>query len=128
MSALRLNALLGAAVVTIGFWLVWSDLPPGLYLLAGGGAAALLLRQGATIPAVWGWATALLGLESLAWPIWTMVQVRLSTAEGAQPTDQEMGLILTAILFGLFSSIFWLTFSYGIFKRMVWKKDEPGAS
>jgi hypothetical protein len=55
----------------------------------------------------------MLGLESLAWPIVTMLQVRFSTAE---PNDQQMGLILTAVLFGMFSSIFWLSFSWGLFK------------
>jgi hypothetical protein len=55
-----------------------------------------------------------------------MLEIRRMTPEGAQPTDQQMGLILTSMLFGLFSSIFWLTFSYGIFKRMVWK--EPATS
>ena len=66
--------------------------------------------------AIWAWVTLLLGLESLAWPIVTMVQVRMVLAE---PTEQQMGGILTAVLFGLVSSIFWLTLSYGIYKRMV---------
>jgi len=35
-----------------------------------------------------------------------------------------MGLILTAILFGLFSSIFWLTFSYGVFKKLRERLEE----
>lgn len=127
MTALKLNVLLGAAVVTVGFWMVWSDLPEPAYLLFAGAAAGLLHWRGRSMPGVWGWATALLGLESLAWPIRTMLEIRQATPEGAQPTDQQMGVILTAMLFGLFSSIFWLTFSYGIFKRMVWKEPD-GAS
>lgn len=128
MTALRLNAALGAAVVTIGFWLVWGDLSPASALLAAFGVAAFLLWRASSISEVWAWSTLLLGVESFAWPVVTMVQVRTATSEGAQPTDQQMGLILTAILFGLFSAIFWLSFSYGIFKRMVWKKPEPGES
>lgn len=76
----------------------------------------LLSWGSASLAAVWAWTTALLGLESLAWPVVTMIQVKLVARE---PTEQEMGAILTAMLFGLFSSIFWLTFSYGIFKKFV---------
>ena len=82
-------------------------------------AAAFLTWQGSSIAVVWAWATLLLGVESLAWPIVTMVQVRMAVAE---PTDEQMGQILIAVLFGLFSSIFWLTFAYGIFK-WVWRKE-----
>jgi len=57
----------------------------------------------------------LLGVESLSWPIVTMVRIRLS---GSEPSEEQMGLILTSVLFGLFSAIFWITFSYGIVKWM----------
>lgn len=124
MGMLQLNAVLGSLVVTLGFWLVWGQLPVLLFALAGVGIAAFLLWRAETIGAIWAWATLLLGLESLAWPIATIVQVKLAGDQGAQPTDEQMGLILTAVLFGLFSSIFWLTFSYGLFKRMVWKQQE----
>jgi hypothetical protein len=43
-----------------------------------------------------------------------MVQVRLATTE---PNDEQMGTILSAVLMGLFSAVFWITFSYGFFKR-----------
>jgi hypothetical protein len=43
-----------------------------------------------------------------------MVQVRSTTTE---PTDEQMGTILSAVLTGLFSAVFWITFSYGFFKR-----------
>ncbi|MGH7473719.1 MAG: hypothetical protein ACREJW_07220, partial [Candidatus Methylomirabilales bacterium] len=46
----------------------------------------------------------------------TMLRVGRSATE---PTEQELGLILTALLFGLVSSIFWLTFSYGIYRRLI---------
>lgn len=123
---LQLNAVLGSLVVTLGFWLVWGQLPALLFALAGVGIAAFLLWRAETIGAVWAWATLLLGLESFAWPVATMVQVKLTSDQGAQPTDEQMGLILTAVLFGLFSSIFWLTFSYGLFKRMGWKQPNAG--
>src|SRR6185436_4967146 len=83
-------------------------------LLIAGGVAGFLIWQGRTIGLVWAWATLLLGLESLAWPIITMVQVRLATTE---PNDEQMGTILSAVLMGLFSAVFWITFSYGFFKR-----------
>lgn len=109
----QLNAILGSLVVTIGFWLMWGEMPFALAVVVALCAAGFLVWQGSTIAAVWAWATLLLGMESLAWPIVTMARVRMAAAE---PTEQQMGQILTAVLFGLFSSIFWLTFAYGIFK------------
>ena len=58
--------------------------------------------------------TLLLGLECLAWPIVTMMQIR---SVGGEPSYAEMGMILSAILMGLFSACFWIAFSYGLFKR-----------
>jgi hypothetical protein len=43
-----------------------------------------------------------------------MVQIRMG---GSQPTEEQMGTILNAVLFGLFSSVFWVTFAFGLFKR-----------
>lgn len=112
----QLNAAIGSLVVTFGLWLVWGEAPVialvVIVLLLG----VFLSWASASLAAVWAWTTALLGVESLAWPIMTMVQVKLAARE---PTEQEMGEMLTAMLFGLFSSIFWLTFSYGIFKKFV---------
>ncbi|MBI5411508.1 MAG: hypothetical protein HZA21_05915 [Nitrospirae bacterium] len=119
----RLNAVLGSLVVTIGFWMTWGEMPPALTVLLALVVAVFLDRQGSMIARVWAWATLLLGLESLAWPIVTMVRIRMASAE---PSDQEMGLILTAVLFGLVSSIFWLTFAYGIFK-WIRRKEAEGA-
>lgn len=113
---LQLNAALGSLVLTFGLWLVWGEAPV-MVLVAFAVLLGLFLSWGsASLAAVWGWTTALLGLESLAWPVVTMLQVKLAARE---PTEQEMGAILTSMLFGLFSSIFWLTFSYGIFKKFV---------
>ncbi len=115
----QLNAVLGSLAVTVGFWLTWGEMPLALTVVVALCAAAFLTWQGSSIAVVWAWATLLLGVESLAWPIVTMVRVRMAVAE---PTDEQMGQILIAVLFGLLSSIFWLTFAYGIFK-WVWRKE-----
>jgi hypothetical protein len=110
----QLNALLGSLIVTAGAWLAWGSFSPWGVALVAGGAAGFLIWQGRTIGLVWAWATLLLGLESLAWPIVTMVQFRSITTE---PTDEQLGTMLSAILMGLVSAVFWITFSYGFFKR-----------
>ena len=110
----QLNALLGSLVVAAGAWLAWDSFSLWEVLLIAGAVAGFLVWQGRTIGLVWAWATLLLGLESLAWPIITMVQVRLATTE---PNDEQMGTILSAVLMGLSSAVFWITFSYGFFKR-----------
>jgi hypothetical protein len=43
-----------------------------------------------------------------------MVQFRSITTE---PTDEQLGTMLSAVLMGLVSAVFWITFSYGFFKR-----------
>ncbi len=109
----RFNAVLAGVAVTIGFWIVWGELPATVAALLAFGLAVALAFLGRTIAAVWAWATLALGLESLAWPIMTMWQLR---GLGPQPSDEAMSQILTAIVGGLFSSIFWLTFAIGIFR------------
>ena len=110
----QLNALLGGLVVAAGAWMAWDSISLwGAFIIAGG-VAGFLVWKGRTIGLVWAWATLLLGLESLVWPIVTMVQVRSITTE---PTDEQMGTILSAALTGLVSAVFWITFSYGFFKR-----------
>jgi len=110
----QLNALLGSLVVAAGAWLAWGSFSPWGVVLVAGGVAGFLVWQGRTIGLVWAWATLLLGLESLAWPIVTMVQFRSITTE---PTDEQLGTMLSAALMGLVSAVFWITFSYGFFKR-----------
>ena len=110
----QINALLGSLVVAAGAWLAWDSFSPWEVFLVAGGVAGFLIWQGRTVGLIWAWATLLLGLESLAWPIVTMVQIRAITAE---PTDEQMGTMLSAVLMGLFSAVFWITFSYGFFKR-----------
>ncbi|HSL04457.1 MAG TPA: hypothetical protein VK901_13095 [Nitrospiraceae bacterium] len=110
----QLNALLGSLVVAAGAWLAWDSLPVWAVFLVAGVVAGFLIWQGRTIGLVWAWATLLVGLESLAWPIVTMVQVRSTATE---PTDEQLGTMLSAGLIGLISAVFWITFSYGFFKR-----------
>ncbi|MEP6958684.1 MAG: hypothetical protein ABI980_08125 [Nitrospirota bacterium] len=110
----QLNALLGSLVVAAGAWLAWDSFAFWEVSLVAAGFAGFLIWQGRTIGLVWAWATLLLGMESLAWPIITMVQVSSITTE---PTDEQMGTILSAVLMGLVSAVFWITFSYGLFKR-----------
>jgi hypothetical protein len=43
------------------------------------------------------------------------VKIRSGTSE---PSDEEMSTILSAVLMGLFSAVFWIAFSYGLFKRV----------
>jgi len=101
-------------IVAAGAWLAWDSFSPWGVFLVAGGVAGFLIWQGRTIGLVWAWATLLLGAESLAWPIVTMVQVRSTTTE---PTDEQMGTILSAVVTGLLSAVFWITLSYGLFKR-----------
>ena len=110
----QLNALLGSLVVAAGAWLAWGSFSSWGVIFIAGGAAGFLIWQGRTIGLVWAWATLLIGLESLAWPINTMVQVRSISAE---PTDEQMETILSAVLTGLLSAVFWITLAYGLFKR-----------
>jgi len=121
MRTTQLHAVLGAIVVTIGFWLVWGGLPLELLVAVALGIAGFLAWQGTTLGRVWAWASLLLGLDSLAWPIVTMIQISRVTE---QPNDQQMGLILTAVVAGLFSSVFWVSFAFGIFRWI--KRQETG--
>lgn len=109
-----LNIGLGTFVAAIGFWLIWGTLMPGAVALWALLVGAVLYWRCHTVTEIWAWATLLLGLESFAWPLQLMMQLQ-STAPG--PSDEEMGTILSAVVLGLFSSVFWLSFAYGLFKR-----------
>ena len=69
----RLHAVLGAVVVTIGFWLAGGELPVVAVAALALAAAGFLAWQGSTIGRVWDWACLLLGAASAAWPIVTMI-------------------------------------------------------
>ncbi len=112
--ATPINAVLASFVVIVGAWLIWGPFSLGWSLAAASGLLLFLLWRGTTIGTIWAWSTLLLGVESLAWPITVMVQMRGSSS---QPSDQEMGLVLNAVLFGLFSSVFWISFAFGLFRR-----------
>ncbi|HEX2055947.1 MAG TPA: hypothetical protein VHF07_05610 [Nitrospiraceae bacterium] len=109
-----INAVLAALVTTVGAWLVWGPFSIGWSLAVGSSIFLFLLWRSATIGTVWAWATLLLGMESFAWPVTTMVGFRSSAN---QPSEEEMGVILNAVLFGLFSSVFWVSFAVGLFRR-----------
>jgi hypothetical protein len=121
-----LNLCLGTFVTTVGFWiLLGGDLQgvvAGWILVAGG----FLWWKARSITEVWAWTTLVLGLESFAWPLQRMIQLKRATET---PSNDEMGEILSAVILGLFSSVFWISFSYGLFKRAGGKgTDSPNGS
>lgn len=110
----QLNAVLGSLVVTVGLWLLIGAFPLTLGLVLTVGLAMLLAWKCPSIGYVWSASTLLLGLESLAWPVIQMVDIQKL---GPEPPLEELQRIFTAVLFGLFSGVFWMTFAYGIYKR-----------
>jgi hypothetical protein len=123
----QLNAGLGSVVVAVGAWLAWDQLSLFGAVLVMAVVAAFLLWRGRTVGLVWAWSTLLLGVECFAWPLITMIQIRSATT---QPSDEQMGTILSAVLMGLFSAVFWIAFSYGLFKRAGGGplSDSPGSA
>lgn len=119
-----LNISLGTAVVAIGFWLLWGTLAPEIIALWVGLVGTFLYWKCRTITEIWAWSTLLLGLESFAWPLQLMIQLK---SVPAGPSDEEMGTILSAVVLGLFSSVFWMSFSYGLFKRQTGAPAPPPA-
>ncbi len=122
---LPLHILLGSLVVVVGAWLAWDSLPLIWVVLLAVAVGGFLSWRGRTLGLTWAWATLLLGLESLVWPLVTMVRIRQSTAE---PTDDQMGIMLSAVLVGLFSAVFWISFSYGLFKRAGRERSDQPAT
>jgi len=109
-----LNVALGTVVVTVGFWIIWGTASPIIVCAWALAVGLLLWMKAQSITEVWAWSTLVLGLESFVWPVTLMVQLK-GTSE--TPSESEMGTILSAVVLGLFSSVFWLSFSYGLFKR-----------
>lgn len=114
LSTPQVHAALGSAVVAVGAFFAWDQLS-----LYGAGLVfavtfGILVWRGTTIGLIWAWSTLFLGIESFLWPIITMVQIR---SAATQPSDEQMGTILSAVLMGLFSAVFWMAFSYGLFRR-----------
>lgn len=118
------NVGLGSLVVAIGAWLAGNALSVSGAAGVLIAAAAFLWWRGRTITLIWAWSTLLLGLESFAWPITTMLQIR---SGGGDPSDEDMGIILSATLMGLFSAVFWIAFSYGLFTRAKEGAGQAGA-
>ena len=115
-----INVGLGSLVVAVGAWLAGNGLSPYSAAAVVVLAAAFLWWRGRNVTLVWAWSMLLLGVACLAWPIATMLQIR---SAGGEPSEAEMGAILSATLMGLFSACFWIAFSYGLFKRA---KEGPG--
>ena len=108
------NAVLGGLVVAVGAWLASNAVSVYAAAVVFTAAAAFLSWRGGSVTRIWAWTTLFLGIECFAWPIMTMLQIR---AVGGDPSDEEMAAILSATLMGLFSAVFWIAFSYGLFKR-----------
>ncbi len=111
---LLVNAVLGAMAVAGGLWFLQGGLSLTVTVLAVVGLTAVLANICQRAAQVWTWSTLLLGLESLAWPFQLVGELRQF---GPEPPMEEMSKVFTAVLFGVFSGIFWLTFAYGLYRR-----------
>ncbi len=109
-----LNLALGTAVAAVGFWLIWGSVSPFIVLGWAFAVGLFLWVMGDSISKIWAWSTLLLGIESFVWPVVLMLQLK-GTSDALLEAD--MGTILSAVVLGLFSSVFWVSFSYGLFNR-----------
>ena len=109
-----LNLILGTLVTTIGFWILQGAASQGIVVLWAFTVGGFLWWRVRSITELWAWATLLLGLESFAWPIHVMIQLK---GVSETPSQDQMEAMLMAVVLGLFSSVFWIAFSYGLFKR-----------
>ena len=119
---LLINAVLGAMAVTVGLWFLQGDLSSSVTIIIIVGLTILYAKVCPTAAHVWMWSTLLLGIESLAWPFQLIGELE---QYGSEPPLEEMSKVFTAVLFGVFSGIFWLTFAYGIYRRTQPKTEEP---
>ena len=119
---LLVNAVLGAMAVTVGLWFLQGDLSSSATIIIIVGLTILYAKICPTAAHVWMWSTLLLGLESLAWPFQLVGELE---QYGSEPPIEEMSKVFTAVLFGVFSGVFWLTFAYGIYRRTQPKIEEP---
>ena len=111
---LQINAVLGSLAVTIGLWLLVGALPVPIGIAIGICLAMLLAWKCPSTGYIWAVCTLLLGVESMAWPMLQMADLQQL---GPEPPMEELEKIFTAVIFGLFSGVFWMTFAYGIYKR-----------
>ena len=121
---LLVNAVLGAMAVTGGLWFLQGGLSLGATVVVVVGLMVVFAKTCPGVAQVWMWSTLLLGLESLAWPFLMLGELRQF---GPEPPLEEMSRVFTAVLFGVFSGIFWLTFAYGLYRRMQGGNEEPPA-
>ncbi len=105
---LQVNAVFGSLAVTVGLWLLIGALPIPIGIAMGIGLAILLAWKCPSIGYIWAICTLLLGVESMAW---AMMQVTDLQKLGREPTMEEMENIFPAVILGLFSGVFWLTFA-----------------
>ncbi len=116
-----LNLSLGTLVAAIGFWLIWGGTVSAIVVVGWALSVGLFLGfMAESIAALWAWTTLLLGLESFAWPLVLMIQFK---GQAESFPESEMETILSAVVLGLFSSVFWISFSYGLFRRDRKKPD-----
>ena len=121
---LYVNAVLGAMAVAGGLWFLQGGLSLTVTVLVVVGLTAVLANVCQRAAQVWTWSTLLLGLESLAWPFQLLGELQQF---GPEPPMEEMSKVFTAVLFGVFSGIFWLTFAYGLYRRSQPSPEEPAA-
>lgn len=119
---LLLNAVLGAMAVGGGLWLLQGGLFPVVTVTVVVGLMVVFAKTCPGVAQVWMWSTLLLGLESLAWPFLLLGELRQF---GPEPPLEEMSKVFTAVLFGVFSGIFWLTFAYGLYRRTQSTTEKP---
>ncbi|NKB82101.1 MAG: hypothetical protein GKS05_09490 [Nitrospirales bacterium] len=113
-SQILISSVLGGVVSVVGLWLLIGELSLPIMVAMVLGMALGLAWVSQTAAHVWAWTTIVLGLESIAWPVQMFGELR---ALGLEPPLEDMQRVFTAVLFGLFSGVFWLTFAYGIFRR-----------
>ncbi len=118
--SLLLNAVVGGMAVAVGLWFLRGDLSSAMTVLTVVGCTVVFIKMCPTIAHVWMYTTFLLGVESIAWPLQMMGELQ---SLGPEPPMEDMQRIFTAVLFGMFSGVFWLTFAYGIYRRTRPKTD-----
>ncbi|MFB3146132.1 MAG: hypothetical protein ACE1ZO_03335, partial [Nitrospirales bacterium] len=119
-----INAVLGAIVVTVGLWFLQGDLSSSITVVMIVGFTILYAKVCPTTGHIWMWSTMLLGLESLSWPFQMVGELEQF---GPEPPLEDMQRVFTAVMFGVFSGVFWLTFAYGIFRRIRPKVEDPSS-
>ena len=113
--SLLINAIIGGMTVTVGLWFLQGGLSSALTIVTVVACSVVFMKICPTIAHVWMYTTFVLGLESLAWPFQMMGELR---SLGPEPPMEDMQRIFTAVLFGVFSGVFWMTFAYGIYRRI----------